>query len=347
MATTQAPRVRSGALPLRTFKTTGRPVSIAGMGLYAPEKLVTNFDLEKTIDTTDQWISDRTGIRTRHIAEPGTTTFDIATRAARAALDAAGMAATELDMILVGTSSPDGPFPSVACRVQEQLGALGAVAWDLLAACTGFVFGLSTAEAYIASGRAENVLVIGAEVLSRMLEFTNRGRGTAVIFGDGAGAAILRPATRGAGFRSWCLGSDGRGYDQVTMGDVPRGSYTAKDTNAIIEMKGPDVFKFAVDIFIRQADAVAREAGLTMDDIDLWVPHQANYRIIEAAARRVGLPMDRVAVNIDRYGNTSSASIPLALAEAIEQGRVKSGDNVLIAGFGSGLTWGACLLEWE
>jgi 3-oxoacyl-[acyl-carrier-protein] synthase-3 len=346
MALRTAPRVRSGSLPLRTYRTQGRPAAIAGVGVYAPEKVVTNFDLMKTMETSDEWITERTGIRTRHRAEPGTTTFSLAAEAARAALAAAEMDASELDMILVGTSSPDGPFPSVACRVQNELGAPGAVAWDLLAACTGFVYAMSTAEAYIASGRADNVLVIGAEVLTRMLDYSNRG--TAVIFGDGAGAAILRPASRGAGFMSWCLGSDGRGFDQVTCGNVPKGAYTAQDTpTPFIDMKGPDVFKFAVDIFIRQAYAVAEEAGVDMDDIDLWVPHQANRRIIEAAARRIGLPMEKVACNIDEYGNTSTASIPLALNDALHEGRVKPGDKVLIAGFGSGLTWGACLLEWE
>ncbi len=346
MALKTAPRTRSDALPLRTFKSSGRPVALAGIGVHAPEKVISNFDLEKMMDTSDQWITERTGIRTRHIADAGTTTFDLATRAARNALDAAGMRASELDMILVGTSSPDGPFPSVACRVQNELGVPGAAAWDLLAACTGFVYALSTAEAYVASGRADNVLVIGAEVLTRMLDYKNRG--TAVIFGDGAGAAIVRPARSGGGFLSWCLGADGRGYEQITCGDIPRGAYAAQDTaTPYIEMKGPDVFKFAVDIFIRQAYAVASEAGIAIEDIDLWVPHQANRRIIEAAARRVGLPMERVACNIDEYGNTSTATIPLALYDMIQQGRVKSGDHVLMAGFGSGLTWGACLLEWE
>jgi 3-oxoacyl-[acyl-carrier-protein] synthase-3 len=247
-------------------------------------------------------------------------------------------------MILVGTSSPDGPFPSVACRVQNELNAPGAVAWDTLAACTSFVYALSIADSYIATERADTVLVIGAEVLSRMLNYSDRG--TAVIFGDGAGAAVVRPAPTGAGFKSWCLGSDGRGFAQVTCGNIEKGAYAAKDTQPYIEMVGPDVFKFAVDIFIRQANEVCNTAGVALEDIDLWVPHQANFRIIDAAARRIGLPLERVAINIDEYGNTSSASIPLALEEAIRQGRVKSGDNVLLAGFGSGLTWGATLMTW-
>jgi 3-oxoacyl-[acyl-carrier-protein] synthase-3 len=345
MAITTAYRPRSDAVALRSFKAKGRPSAIAGLGVYAPEKVVTNFDLEKVMDTSDKWITERTGIRTRHFAEPGTTTLELATRAARSALDAAGITASDLDMILVGTSSPDGPFPSIACRIQDELNAPGAVAWDTLAACTSFIYGLSIGDSYIASERADTVLVIGAEVLSRMLDYENRG--TAVIFGDGAGAAVLKPASKGAGFQAWCLGSDGRGYDQVTCGNVQVGAYVAKDPNPIIDMKGPDVFKFAVDIFIRQAHAVAEKAGISMDEIDLWVPHQANYRIIDAAARRIGLPIERVAINIDKYGNTSSASIPLALEEAVRDGRVKSGDNILLAGFGSGLTWGATLLKWE
>jgi 3-oxoacyl-[acyl-carrier-protein] synthase-3 len=344
MAISTAYRARSDALPLRSFTTKGRRSAIAGVGVYAPEKVVTNFDLEKLMDTSDKWITERTGIRTRHFADSGTTTLELATNAARSALDNAGIEARDLDMILVGTSSPDGPFPSIACRIQDELDAPGAVAWDTLAACTSWIYTLSIADSFIATERADKVLVVGAEVLSRMLDYSNRG--TAVIFGDGAGAAVLQPAREGAGFLAWCLGSDGRGYEQVTCGNVELGAYAAKDPMPIIDMKGPDVFKFAVDIFIRQAQEVTERAGISMDEVDLWVPHQANFRIIDAAARRIGLPLDRVAVNIDQYGNTSSASIPLALEEAIRQGRVKSGDNVLLAGFGSGLTWGACLLRW-
>jgi 3-oxoacyl-[acyl-carrier-protein] synthase-3 len=344
MAITTSYKARSDAVGLRSFKTKGRPSAIAGVGTYAPEKVITNFDLEKMMDTSDKWITERTGIHKRHIAEPGTTTFELATRAARSALDAAGITAKDLDMILVGTSSPDGPFPSVACRVQNELDAPGAVSWDTLAACTSFVYGLSIADSFIATERADTVLVIGAEVLSRMLNYSDRG--TAVIFGDGAGAAVVKAAPKGAGFLSWCLGSDGRGYAQVTCGNIDKGAYAAKDATPYIEMVGPDVFKFAVDIFIRQANEVCEKAGVALEDIDLWVPHQANFRIIDAAARRIGLPLDRVAINIDEYGNTSSASIPLALDEAIRNGRVKSGDHVLLAGFGSGLTWGATLLKW-
>ncbi|HYM97065.1 MAG TPA: beta-ketoacyl-ACP synthase III [Candidatus Sulfotelmatobacter sp.] len=344
MAISSAYRTRSDALPLRAFKAKGRPSAIAGIGVYAPEKVITNFDLEKMMDTSDKWITERTGIHRRHIAEPGSTTLSLATKAARGALAAAGLTAKDLDMILVGTSSPDGPFPSIACRIQDELGAPGAVAWDTLAACTSFIYGLSIADSFIATERADTVLVVGAEVLSRMLNYADRG--TAVIFGDGAGAAIVRTAPEGAGFLSWCLGSDGRGYAQVTCGNIEKGAYAAKDPQPYIDMVGPDVFKFAVDIFIRQAHEVCEKAGVALDEIDLWVPHQANFRIIDAAARRIGLPLEKVAINIDEYGNTSSASIPLALEEAIRKGRLRSGDHVLLAGFGSGLTWGATLLKW-
>ncbi|MGH7882739.1 MAG: beta-ketoacyl-ACP synthase III [Candidatus Dormibacteraceae bacterium] len=340
-----APRVRSDSLPLRSFRGSGQPTAIVGLGSCIPEKVLTNFDLEKMVDTSDQWIRERTGIERRHIAEPGTPTFELATTAARQALDHANLSAQELDLILVATSSPDSPFTSIACRVQEQLGAPGAPAFDLLAACSGFVYALSVAETYIASGRYKNVLVIGAEVLSRLIDWTDRS--TCVIFSDGAGAAILRPASRGAGFISWCLGADGRGYHQITCGNPERGGYNSGEGPPKIAMKGPDVFKFATDILIRQAYAVAIAANMDPSEIDLWVPHQANRRIIEAAARRVGLPMERVMLNIQEYGNNSTASIPLALHQAQQSGRLKAGDKVLLAGFGAGLTWSSCLLEWE
>src|SRR5437899_11478957 len=325
MAITNAYRTRSDAVQLRSFKAKGRPSAIAGMGVYAPERIITNFDIGKRMDTSDKWSTERTGIHKRHIAEPGTTTFEMATRAARGALDAAGIKAQDLDMILVGTSSPDGPFPSVACRVQNELNAPGAVAWDTLAACSSFVYALSIADSYIATERADTVLVIGAEVLSRMLNYHNRG--TAVIFGDGAGAAVVRPAPTGAGFRSWCLGSDGRGFAQVTCGNIEKGAYAAKDVQPFIDMVGPDVFKFAVDIFIRQATEVCQTAGVPLDEIDLWVPHQANFRIIDSAARRIGLPMARLALKIDEFGTTSSAFIPLALDEADRTRLVRSCDR--------------------
>jgi 3-oxoacyl-[acyl-carrier-protein] synthase III len=345
MALRAAPRVRSDAVPLRAYRSQGRPTAIAGLGAHAPEKVLSNHDLEQMVETSDQWIRERTGIERRHVAEPGTPTFELATEAGRQALDDAGIGPEEVDLILVATSSPDGPFPSVACRVQEQLGVPGGGAVDMLAACSGFVYGLSAADAYVGSGRYDTVLVIGAEVLTRYIDWKDRS--TCVLFSDGAGAAVVRAAERGAGFISWCLGADGRGYHQITVGDVPRGAYAAGDVEPKIGMKGPDVFKFATDIFIRQAYAVAESAGMNPADIDLWVPHQANSRIIEAAARRIGLPIEHVVITIQEYGNNSTATIPLALAQAKRDGRLKAGQKVLMAGFGSGLTWGSCLMEWE
>jgi 3-oxoacyl-[acyl-carrier-protein] synthase-3 len=345
MALRAAPRVRSDAVPLRSYRSRGRRTAVTGLGAHVPEKILTNHDLEQMVETSDHWIRERSGIERRHIAEPGTPTFELATAAARQALEDADVPPEEVDLVLVATSSPDGPFPSVACRVQEQLGVPGAAAVDLLAACSGFVYALSAADAYVGSGRYDTVLVIGAEVLSRLIDWKDRG--TCVLFSDGAGAAVVRPAERGAGFISWCLGADGRGYHQITVGDIPRGAYAAGDADPKIRMKGPDVFKFATDIFIRQAYAVAESAGMDPADIDLWVPHQANSRIIEAAARRIGLPMERVVITIQDYGNNSTATIPLALKRAQQDGRLKVGQKVLLAGFGSGLTWGACLMEWE
>ena len=344
MAITQAPRVRSDAVPLRAYRSTGRPSAMAGIGIHTPDRVVTNLDLEQMVDTSDKWIRERTGIEERRIAEPGTPTFELAARASRVALENAGTSAADLDMIIVATSTPDGPFPSVACRLQNELGVAGCCAMDVLAACSGFAYALSLADAYVAAERADTVLVVGAEVLSRLVDWQDRG--TCVLFADGAGAAVVRPA-RGRGFLSWCLGADGRGYDKITCGNVERGAYAAEDAHPRIGMKGPDVFRFATDIFIRQAYAVAEAAGVSVEDVDLFVPHQANKRIIEAAAQRIGLPKERVMVNIDRFGNTSTATIPLALHDALEQGRLRPGDMVLVAGFGSGLTWAACLFEWE
>src|SRR5438105_1906638 len=251
MAIQQAPRVRSDAVRLRAFATSGRRSAIFGMGVYAPEEVVSNHDLQKRgLETSDEWIVERTGIRTRHVAQPGTPTFELAARAAQSALDHAGITAADIDMIVVATSSPDGPFPSVACRVQNELGVPGACAFDLLAACTGFIYGLSVADAYIAAERADTILVVGAEVLTRLLDW--KYRTTAVIFGDRAGAAVVRKVDEGAGFLSWCLGSDGRGYGQVTYGNVEKGAYAACEFGHI-DMVGPDVFKFATDIFPRQA----------------------------------------------------------------------------------------------
>src|SRR5439155_1390523 len=238
---------------------------------------------------SDKWITERTGIRARHFAEPGTTTLELATRAAQSALDNAGLKASDLDMILVGTSSPDGPFPSIACRIQDELDAPGAVAWDLLAACTSFMYGLSTADSYIASERADKVLVIGAEVLSRMLDYSNRG--TAVIFGDGAGAAVVTPAPEGAGFLSWCLGSDGRGYEQVTCGNVPLGAYAAGDPNPIIDMRGPDVISLKGPIALLFPGQGVQKPGMGKS---LYDRYPAARRAFERAEAVLDMPVRKL-----------------------------------------------------
>lgn len=331
---------------MRAFATAGRRSAIGGLGVHLPPRVLSNADLERTVNTSDRWIVERTGIRQRRIAEPGTATWELATAAAADALRSAGVAPEAVDLVMVASSSPDAPFPAMACRVQEQIGADRAWAFDLLAACTGLLYELSIADAMVATGRAEYVLVIGAEVLSRILDWSDRS--TCVLLGDGAAAAIVRPATLGGGFRSWCLGSDGHEWDLLTFGEhAEKGAYVVGDADAHFRMHGPETFKFAVSSFTRMARAAVEAAGMEMKDVDLFVPHQANRRIIEAAAHRLGIEDEKVLINIERYGNTSTATIPIALHEGVAQGRICPGDRVLLASFGAGLTWAASVLEWE
>lgn len=325
-----------------------RPVGILGTGKYVPERILTNSDLEQMVETNDEWIVSRTGIRERHIAAPHEATSDLAYEAALKALDAAGMTADQLDLIIVATITPDSAFPSTACILQDKLGAKKAAAFDLSAACSGFVYGLATATGFIQNGMYNNALIIGADTLSRITDYTDRN--TCVLFGDGAGAAIIGEVPEGRGFQSFDLGAEGAGGDLLKLeaggSRLPASAETLENKQHFIYMNGREVFKFAVRVMGSATEKVLTKAGFGKEDIDLFVPHQANVRIIQSAMQRLELPPEKCVVNVDKYANTSAASIPLALAEAAEQGRMKEGDKVLMVGFGGGLTWGATVLVW-
>lgn len=323
-------------------------VGIIGTGMYVPEKILTNADLEKIVETNDEWIVSRTGIRERHIAAPDQATSDLAYHAAMQALENAGMTADQLDLIVIATITPDTMFPSTACILQEKLGAKNAAAFDLSAACSGFVYSMATASSMIRTGMYKNALVIGADTLSRITDYTDRN--TCVLFGDGAGAVILGEVPEGRGFLSFDLGAEGAGGSLLKLeaggSRLPASAETVQDGKHFIYMNGREVFKFAVRVMGSATEEVLRKAGKTKEDIDLFVPHQANIRIIQSAMNRLDLPEDRCVINVDKYANTSAASIPLALVEAAQQGRIKEGDTVLLVGFGGGLTWGASVLVW-
>lgn len=325
-----------------------RPVGIIGTGMYVPEKILTNSDLEKIVDTNDEWIVSRTGIRERHIAAPNQATSDLAYEAALKALESAGMNADELDLIIIATVTPDTTFPSTACILQEKLGAKKAAAFDLSAACSGFVYSLATATNFIRTGMYNNALIIGADCLSRITDYTDRN--TCILFGDGAGAVVIGEVPEGRGFLSFDLGAEGAGGSLLKLeaggSRLPASSATIEDKKHFIYMNGREVFKFAVRIMGSATETVLNKAGKTKEDIDLFVPHQANIRIIQSAMQRLDLPPEKCVINVDKYANTSAASIPLALVEAAEQGRMKEGDTVLMVGFGGGLTWGAAVLVW-
>ncbi|RNB91932.1 ketoacyl-ACP synthase III [Brevibacillus fluminis] len=325
-----------------------RPVGILGTGSYTPERVLTNADLEKMVETNDEWIVTRTGIRERRISSKEQASSDLAYEAAQRALKKANITAEELDMIIVATVTPDMMFPSTACILQDKLGAKKASALDISAACTGFLYGVTTASQFIANGMYRYVLVIGVESLSKITNYEDRN--TCVLFGDGAGAAILGPVPEGYGFKAFDLGADGSGGELLNLpaggSRLPATAETVEQGLHYMYMAGSEVFKFAVRVMNSATETVLEKAGLEKESIDLLVPHQANLRIIEAALKRFGLSEDKVAINLDRYGNMSSASIPVALDEAVEAGRVKEGDNLVLVGFGGGLTWGAALLTW-
>ncbi|SIQ90224.1 3-oxoacyl-[acyl-carrier-protein] synthase-3 [Peribacillus simplex] len=305
---------------------------ILGLGRYLPDKIVTNADLEKIMDTSDEWIRTRTGIEERRIANDDIDTSDMAYEAAKAALKNAEISAEEIDLILVATVTPDQSFPSVACMIQEKLGAMKAAAMDVSAACAGFMYAMITAQQFIKTGAYKHVLIVGVEKLSKVTNWEDRN--TAVLFGDGAGAVVLGPVSEGKGVLSFELGADGTGGKHL----LQEGDF--------IHMNGREVFKFAVRQMGESSLGVLDKAGLTKEDVDLLVPHQANIRIMEASRERLDLPLEKMTKTIHKYGNTSSASIPMALVEEMEAGRIKDNDLIVMVGFGGGLTWGAIALRW-
>lgn len=324
------------------------PVGIIGTGKYVPERILTNKELEAMVETNDEWIVTRTGIKERRLAAVEEATSDLALHASREAIAAAGLTAEDIDLIIVATITPDMFFPSTACLLQDKLGAKKAAAFDLSAACSGFIYGLATGSSMIASGLYKNVLVVGAETLSRFTDYTDRN--TCILFGDGAGAVVLGEVEEGRGFQSFELGADGSGGELLKVhgggSRVPASEESIQNKQHYIHMAGNDVFKFAVRIMGSVAEEALLKAGIAKEEVDLLVPHQANIRIIQSALNRLNLSEEKAMVNLDKYGNMSSASIPVALAEAVEQGRVKEGDRIVLVGFGGGLTWGASVLVW-
>ena len=324
-----------------------KKVGIIGVGEYLPERILTNADLEKMVDTSDEWIITRTGIKERHLAAKGQAASDLAFKAAEQALKNAKIKPEDLDLIVVATITGDMPCPSVAAILQNKLGATKAVAFDISAACAGFVYGISVAQQFIACSTYKNALVIGVEVLSSITDWQDRN--TCVLFGDGAGAVVLSEV-KGRGIISTYLGCDG---SKVGILNVPAGgsanpatTETVRNRQHYLKMQGNELFKIAVNTMTKAAEVVLKQAGMTFADVNLIIPHQANARIIMAVAKKLGIPEDRVYLNIERCGNMSSASTVTALCEAVQEGRIKKGDIILLDAFGAGLVWGACIIEW-
>jgi len=320
---------------------------IVGLGMYAPPKKMTNQDMEKLVETSDSWILERTGIKSRRIAELGAANSDLALAASQKALADAGVRADEIDLIVVGTCTPDMPLPSTACFLQTKLGARNAFAMDLNAACSGFIYSLSVADALVRAGRGKKALVVGSEILSTVTDYTDRS--TCILFGDGSGAAVLAECPEGDGILSCHLHSDGSLWELI---HCPGGGTVNPLTPDLISrrmiyirMQGNETFKHAVTKMAEVAQRALSQNGYGVDDVALFIPHQANLRIVSAVGKRLGIATDRVFVNLERYGNTSAASVPIALAEAKAQGRVRSGDLVLLVAFGAGLTWGSVLMR--
>ena len=317
---------------------------IAGTGCYLPERIMENTELEQMVDTSDEWIKSRTGIHKRHIAAENETTCDLAEPAARLAMEAASVTADEIDLIIVATTTPDQIFPSTACLLQERLGVSGSAAFDVQAVCTGFIYALSIADKFIKTGASRKALVVGAETLSNIIDWTDRD--TCVLFGDGAGAVVLEASDQ-PGIASTFLHADGQHKDllKVPVG-ISTDYATIKDGKAFIEMQGNEVFKMAVNTLGRIVDETLEANNLDKHDIDWLIPHQANTRIISATAKKLDMPMDKVVVTVDQHGNTSAASVPLALDEAVRDGRIQRGDKLLLEAFGGGFTWGSALIDY-
>lgn len=325
-----------------------RRASITGIGSYLPSKILTNYDLEKLVETSNDWIIQRTGIKERHIVENGVITSDLATRASIQAMEDAGVSPQDLDMIITSTITPDHIFPSTSCYIQQKLGATRAGAFDILAACAGFIYALAIGESFVNSGAIKTALVVGAECLSKITDYTDRA--TCVLFGDGAGAVIIQKASTKHEILSTRLAADGTQADVLIMpGGGAKNPATLESIQQkahYIQFRGKEVFKLAINNITNLILETADKNGLKLTDIDLIIPHQSNLRIIEATMEKLGLPMEKAFVNIDKYGNTSSASIPIAIDEARKEGRLKKGDIVMLVAFGGGLTWGSSIIRW-
>jgi len=321
--------------------TQGVRIGITGLGVHVPEKVMTNDELSTIVETSDEWIRERTGIRERRIAAPDEALTDIALPAARAALDDAKVDAADIDLLICATVTPDMMFPTSSALLADELGMPRAAAYDLLAGCTGFVYAVAQGYAMLASGLSRRTLVVGGDVLSKILDWEDRS--TLVLFGDGAGAVVMEPVDHG-GFLGFELGADGSGGEYLWY--PGSGSRHFENPDSYVKMNGREVFKFATRIMVHSAHGILDECGKTVDDIDVYIPHQANRRIIDYAVDKLGIPAEKTVVNVDRLGNTSSGSIPLALADARAEGRLQDGTLVLMTGMGAGLTWGSALIEW-
>jgi 3-oxoacyl-[acyl-carrier-protein] synthase III len=319
----------------------GIEVSITGLGCKVPDRIVTNDELAKLVDTSDEWIVERTGIRERRMADQSEALSDIALPACRDALAQAGVEGKDIDLLIVATVTPDMAFPSTGAILADRLGATDAAAYDLSAGCTGFMYALAQGYGMIAGGLAERALVVGGDLLSKILDWEDRS--TLVLFGDGAGAVVIEAAAR-EGFLGFELGADGAGGANLWL--PGSGSRHFDEPDKYVKMNGREVFKFATRILVQSAEELLEKCGVTIDDVDLYIPHQANMRIIDHATRKLGVPSERVVINVDRFGNTSSGSIPLALADAAADGRLRPGQLVLMTGMGAGLTWGSALMRW-